>query len=335
MSKRGAKDVRRSCSIDRPRRQDKTLTRKFFEPTVAVVFAVALMSIPATVHAQGSPWIYSIESGIEPFIELEKTRFAVGEDVVFRVGVRPADKNKAVPKTLRNKAMLTITRPDGTRKFVFYSRPIDGETSGGWNYRSGINEAAVPGEYEIVFGFAGQNSAPETFTVEPVDFIKKVHACFVFGASHSTDTPVTLTIRNDSDQILRLPHAFFVDSTVRISGEGKDNPYRFFSVYPVEELLPLDYEKASRNNPGDSPAIPTQKVATRTLQPGEVHKQDFSLNIAVAEARRRVTVPAGTYAVKFETQIRFIVGEPGGKFATLSPMQLSVETTSVCTIVAH
>ena len=119
------------------------------------------------------------------------------------------------------------------------SWPIDRPANSGWIGGWGLGtEKPQIGRYTLVMAFAGQKTAPATFTVEDVPILKQITASFVFPA-HATfnpDSVVTLTVANRSDQTIRFPHPDGVNAMV-----GVDlilpNGSQSSDFYPADKLL--------------------------------------------------------------------------------------------------
>lgn len=116
-------------------------------------------------HAQQSP----APNG-EPYIRLDKTRFALGESVFFWIGVRrpkapltsetvlvprlEPNRIAPIPKVYWSTCRLTITRPDGTKKVDRVGWPVDGSGekgpgdrgwAGGWGLGATVGLAVTGG----------------------------------------------------------------------------------------------------------------------------------------------------------------------------------------------
>ncbi|MBC7808505.1 MAG: hypothetical protein H7145_20415, partial [Akkermansiaceae bacterium] len=91
-------------------------TEKCIQLVATFIFAMALLATPSTAQAQENFLGQRAESGGEPFIKMDKTRFAVGENVFFWVGVRTPQKDGKVPAQFQGTCRLVITRPDCTEK---------------------------------------------------------------------------------------------------------------------------------------------------------------------------------------------------------------------------
>jgi hypothetical protein len=274
----------------------------------------------------------SMQSGGEPFVKLDKTRFVVDENISFWVGVNSTRKSGLIPKEFQGSCRLIVTRPDGTQKTIPSSWPIDGPANAGWMGGSGIREKAVPGTYKLVYEFAGQKSAPATFTVEKDPILKKVQALFVFETQDEGDTSVTLMVRNGSDQTIRFPHRDGVNGRVWVHYSGIDVPRIIYTSFPPEKLLDADEPKAPDFSFHKFTWELARKVATITLKPGETYRQTLSLSDAVTWAREQSDLPPGRYSIKFGTQLQLLIGESDGKYADISPVRQLIETTGEATI---
>lgn len=297
-----------------------------------IAFVFALMNVPVAVQAQEPPNRLSTRSGGEPFVKLDKTRFAVGEDVFFWVGVNSTRKDGTIPKEFQDTCYLVVTRPDGTQKRTHSPWPKRGLTNAGWSGGSGIEEPVVPGTYSLVFEFAGQKSLPIRLTVERTLVLNKVMALFFFDTHGAGDPSVIWMVRNNSKQTIRFPHRDGVNSNVWVDYSGVDNPRNIRTAFPPEKLRDTDETKAPDFRFDTFTWEVARKVRTITLKPGETYRQTLSLNDAVAWARTQSALPPGRYKVTFGTQLQLLIGEPDGKYADISPVRQTVETTAEVTI---
>jgi hypothetical protein len=289
-------------------------------------------------------WMRAPSNGV-PFVRLDKTVFASGESVFFWTGV-DAVNHGAIPKEYWDTCRLRVTSPDGTQKVEHISWPIDGPVEFGWMGGSGLGEKPQPGRYQVVFEFAGQKTAPVSLVVEDLPVLKQITAAFVFGATvtlpdGSRDTPVTLTVRNNTNQTLRFPHRDGLNGLVSVSlsnGLSGIRGYRSDGFYPASKLLDQDEQKLPGRNPDKFTWADTRDLPTITLKPGEKYEQRLSMK-AVLEENNRVAleskswpIPAGQYQVTFSTMLQVLIGEEGGEFAAVCPVHLPIHGTAAYTV---
>jgi hypothetical protein len=269
-----------------------------------------------------------------PVIRLDKSRFALGESVFFWVGVEATSRDP-IPKEYQNTCRLIITRPDGTSKMEPNSWPADGMVDRGWLGGASIGSSETQlGRYTLVFEFAGQRTEPVSLLVEDLPILKQIEAEFVFSHSRdglaAPDGNVILTVRNNSDQILRFPQPGGDNSMVSVSLSKSDRSYRNDFFYPSESLPGLG--KTS----GISFDTFTWDVASQTpsitIRPGETYRQEMPLRAALAEAAKGSSVRPGRYDVAFSTTLQILIGEKDGKWSEISPVRIPVSATAACVI---
>jgi hypothetical protein len=288
----------------------------------------------------------------EPFVRLEKARFAEGEEVFFWVGVRgtnkPGTPTARIPKEFRGTCRLTVTRPDGVQRTDPVSWPLDGPEGSTWQGGAGLREPAIPGRYTVVFEFAGKKSAPSAFVVERAPILQKIHAAFVFDASssanavNSPDTPVTLIVRNGSDQTVRFPYRGGrsringSDIWVHFSGLDKMRGGIVHVFYPSDKVPGPDPEETgqSRSSYDTFTWQAASRVSAVVLMPGETYRLSLSLRYAIAEARKHSTLAPGPYDVRFGTTLSLLIGEPEEDLTGLFPVRVVVEGSAACTVPA-
>lgn len=285
-------------------------------------------------------WAQNPPNGI-PVVRLDKSVFASGESVFFWTGVQ-AVNHASIPKEYWNTCRQIITRPDGTQRVDPIGWPIDGPVGSGWIGGSGLEEKPQPGRYLIVFEFAGQKTAPTPLIVEDVPILKQIKAEFVFGAQekgpNGLEMPVTLTVHNDTEQMLRFPHRDGVNGMVSFSLSKQDGKFRSDGFYPPDQLLDRDEPKVPNHTVDNFTWKDAQDIPTITLKPGETYTQHLSLRAAIAEANKswRLTqslpIPSGQYKVTFSTTLQMLIGEAGGEFAAVSPVHIPVTSTATCTV---
>jgi hypothetical protein len=277
-----------------------------------------------------------------PMIRLDKTRFALGESVFFWVGVKQTNR-APIPKQYQKTCRLTIMHPDGSQKTEEVSWPIDGPADSGWLGGSGLGTDKIqPGQYTLVFEFAGQQTAPTFIFVEDVPILKQIETSFTFGqlrddpasfeAHVSPTESVTLIVHNGSDQTLRFPRRDGTNGLVSVSIRKVDGSYSNSFFYPDGNLL-------GQKEP-EMPSISfdkftwdiAQKVPTIILKPGETYRQGFSLKVAFDESKRTSSYAPGEYKVTFGTNLQILVGEKDGMWAEFSPIRTWVYSTATCNI---
>ena len=315
--------------------------------TFAVIAALSVLTV-GSAWAQTSPndnpvvpvWAQNSPNGI-PVVRLDKSVFASGEAVFFWTGVQ-AINHAPIPKEYWGTCRQIITRPDGTQRIDRVGWPIDGPVGSGWIGGSGLGEKPQPGRYLLAFEFAGQKTAPTPFVVEDVPALKNIKADFVFGTPaklpDGADTPVTLTVHNDTGQTLRFPHRDGVNGMVSFSLSRQDGKFRSDGFYPPEQLLDQDEPKAPDHTVDHFTWKDAQDIPTVTLKPGETYTQRLSLSAAIAEASKNwattgnASIPAGRYNVTFSTTLQVLIGEAGGEFSAVSPVHIPVASTATCTV---
>jgi hypothetical protein len=276
-----------------------------------------------------------------PIIRMDKTRFALGEDVFFWEGVEQTSR-APIPKKYQETCRRTITRPDGTQNTESVGWPIDGPPNSGWLGGAGLGEeTAQLGRYTLVFEFAGEKTAPTFLFVEDVPILSQIKADFVFGQVKDkaatldihipTGEHVTLVVHNGSDQTLRFPHPGGSGGDVIVSLRTVDGSYTNQFFFPDDKL-------SKRNNLIGSIGFDhfsweiARKVPTITLKPGETYRQKLLLQTALDEAKKSLPLNSGEYKVTFSTELQILIGEKEGQWAELSPVRLSVGSTAICIV---
>jgi hypothetical protein len=271
---------------------------------LAVTFAVLLVAIPA--FAQ-SPLAH-------PSVRLEKTRFSLTETVFFWINV---SLDGPYPKGVQNRGRVIITRPDGTQKIDTVGLPLDGFTEptsfgGGWGLGQ---EKSQPGKYTVVYEFLGQQSAPVSFTVESLPELDKIVGEFVFPSPLEFGTPglVTLVVRNGTSETIRFPQRGQTIGDVTVTLNKVSEP-KFNSSYFVPDTVLQSASGAQRS----------RLVPTVTLAPGATYQLELKLADTVAGQK----IVPGEYDLKLGTTLQILIGEPGGPFASVSPLRLKVESSA-------
>jgi hypothetical protein len=277
-----------------------------------------------------------------PIIRLDKTRFALGESVFFWVGVKQTNR-APIPQHYQKSCRLTIMHPAGSQKIEDVGWPVDGPADSGWLGGSGLGTDKIqPGQYTLVFEFAGQQTAPTFIFVEDVPILKQIETSFTFGQLRDNPAPfevhvsptesVTLIVHNGSDQTLRFLQRDGINELISVSIRKVDGSYSNSFFYPDGNLL-------GQKEP-EMPSISfdkftwdiAQKVPTIILKPGETYRQGLSLKVAFNEAKRSLSFAPGEYKVTFGTNLQILVGEKGGRWAEFSPIRISVCSTAICNI---
>lgn len=308
--------------------------------TSAVLVLTFLCMLPAV---QG---VADANANGMPYIRLDKTTFASSEAIFFWVGVE-GKRNAPIPKKYWNTCSLIVTRPDNTVKSVHVSWPIDGggtdgPGSNGWMGGFGLGEQPRPGRYQLAFKFAGKKSAPKTLLVQDCPILKKIKAAFVFGAqvksNSGLDTPVTLTVHNDSDQTIRFPHRDGVNGLVSVSLAKPDGSYRHDSFYPADGLLDKDEPKVPDRSFDEFGWKEAQAAPAITLEPGQTYLQHLSLRAVISDMDRSAATGAGlaalagSYKVTFSTTLQILIGADGSSYTAISPVHIPVTSTATCDV---
>ncbi len=270
-----------------------------------------------------------------PFIELPKARFAHKENVFFWVGVRAKDPEvdrflNPIREPFWGTCRLTITRPDGSVKVVPVPWVRDGWPYGGWQGGQGLGEAAVPGEYALVFEFAGRKSALATFVVEKQDPLESVFAGFVFKKTRTANSAfATLSVHNRSGHTLRFPERG-ANGPVWVHLNGVDGP-TVHTFYPWNKLPNVGIAEGNISFNTFSWNLALEAV-TITLKPGQSYRLSLSLRDVIENEQQQGGVPPGLYDVTFGTSLQILIGEKDGAFAQISPVRLSVEGSARCVV---
>lgn len=288
-----------------------------------------------------------IVAGI-PILRVDKPRFAVGENVLVWVGLEPAEKRGRIRKEGRDTGIIRITRPNGTVKEDRFPWPTDGPwdaetgiasygTLGGWGLGE---EKPVPGAYTVVFTYDGRQAGPITFTVEALPILKNIEQSLTFGKKgrigRGEIVPITLTVRNGTDQTIRFPLHGTNDTMVwghikREDGGGSD------FLFPDNILL-----GANRTAPtsffDNYDWTTAAKTPTIILKPGETFRRTFALHegfhrvIASPSPEEGIWRP-GKAKVDIGITLTILIGEPGGRYAAFSPVKVPVSETETFEIV--
>jgi hypothetical protein len=279
---------------------------------------------------------------------VDKPRFAVGENVRVWVGLEPAEKRGRIRKEGRDTGIIRITRPNGTVKEDRFGWPTDGPwdaetgiasygTLGGWGLGE---EKPVPGTYTVVFTYDGRQAGPVTFTVEELPILKKIERSLTFGKKgrigRGEMVPITVTVRNGTDQTIRFPLQGTHDTMVsgQIKRENAGGPNFFF---PDNVLLGAN-RKAPTSFYDNYDWTTAAKTPTIVLKPGETFRRTFALHEGFHSA---VTSPSreaelwkpGKAKVDITMTLTILIGEPGGRYAGFSPVKVPVSGTEKFEIV--
>ena len=198
---------------------------------IATLLALLVTMCVSPSSAQTSP-------DSRPSIRLDKSTFAVGESVFFWVGAGWAN-GEPIPKEYWNTCRLTVTRPNGTNKVIRLDWPPDALNGSSWIGGYGLGEAAKPGRYSLVMEFAGQKTDPALLVVENIPAVRQIGAEFVFGSpvksNGVTETPVTLTVRNGTNETIRFPHRDGTNGMVSVSF-SQEKPASFTVTFSTRQI---------------------------------------------------------------------------------------------------
>ncbi len=278
-----------------------------------------------------------------PIVRLDKTRFALGEDIFFWEGVQQMS-SEPIPRKYQDTCRRIITLPDGTQKTENIGWPIDGTPNSGWLGGAHLSKEIVQlGQYKIVFEFAGQMTAPASLFVEDAPILKQIKREFVFAKLKDvhavldvrlpTKEKVTLIVNNNSKQTLRFPRLGGSGPLLSVSIKRIDGSYANDFFYPDNEL--------SGKDQGGIGSIAfdvfnweiARKVPTIILRAGETYRQELSLQAAFDEAQESLPFKAGEYRVTFSTELPILIGEKTGPWVDLSPVRLPASTTVTCVFI--
>jgi hypothetical protein len=284
--------------------------------TLIVVLFLVLFGTFLLTPSRNRALSQEIAAGVEPVLRLEKPKYVLGEAIRFWVGAEP--RNSAViPQTLRKSCSLVITKPDGTTETQPVGWPTDGMIDRGWSGGWGFaDEKVEAGSYALVLECAGEKTKPLTLSVEKNDILGQIKAEFHFERSGvvtmGTPVPVTLTVQNNSPQMIRFPQRGAMGEGVTLK-VLRDNPsFRSDFFYPWEKLT---------NSPFSADTY-TWRVAdvipSIVLRPGEHFEQQFLLAEAYSFDQ------PGEYEVTFATVLPVLVGDESGPFSELCPIRLPV-----------
>ena len=297
---------------------------------IAAVLAICASATGAVSGAQNP------QTPAHPIIELEKTRFASGEEVFFWVGVT-APSDYRIPQALWSTCRVIVTLPDGTRQVDAVSWPIDGPLDRGWRGGHRLRpESIQPGRYVVVFEFAGQQTDPSSFAVEELPILKEISAGFVSPSPlllHSPDASAVLTIHNRSNQTIRFPHRGMMFENVAV-GLNKTSGVRWGASFfvPLPTLLKAAAVERSLIAEHRFSWALVERVPTVVLTPGSTYRLELPWSEILAGLGNSQGIPAGEYEVRLSTTVQMLVGERNGPWAELSPLRLTVTSVQPATL---
>jgi hypothetical protein len=274
--------------------------------------------------SQNRAWSQDSRVGVEPVLRLEKPRYVLGEAIRFWVGVNPRN-SLVIPEELRKPCTLAITEPDGTMEASSVGWPVDGMIDRGWYGGWGFgSEKVEAGTYMLALECAGEKIKPVELTVERNEILDQIEAKFHFKQAGiikmGTPVPVTLTVQNNSQHMIRFPERGAMGQGVGLT-VLRDKPAlvsNFF--YPWEKL------SNSQFMPDNYTWDVTTEIPSIVLKPGERFEQQFSLEEAYSFDQ------PGNYEITFTTVLEILVGEKNGPYAEMSPIRLPVFTKEQFTV---
>lgn len=264
-----------------------------------------------------------------PIVRLDKTRFLLGEDIFFWVGVQQIS-DAPIPRKYQHTCRQIITLPDGTQKTEPVSWPIDGPPDSGWLGGAHLSKEIVQlGRYTIVFEFAGQKTAPVFLFVEDAPILKQIKIEFVFTRDHAvpgghlpTTEKATLIVKNNSNQTLRFPRLGGNGPLLSVSIERIDGSYASEFFYPDNKLQGKNESRIGSISFDSFTWEIARKVPTITVRAGETYRQELSLQAAFEEGQKGSPFNPGEYRVTLSTELPILIGEKNGVWAELSPVRL-------------
>jgi hypothetical protein len=280
-----------------------------------------------------------------PTIRLDKSRFVVGEQVGFWIGVKQTNDAPILEK-YRDTCRVIITRPDGTQRIDKVSWPIDGMVDRGWTGGWGLRGEAIQiGRYALNFEFAGQKTAPVYLFVDDLPILKQIKAQFVFAGLTDdrsildvrtpTDEKVAFRLKNGTDQTLRFVAInetwnFMMGSHIRISIRREGEYSNDFGL--VDGGLLNTSNLVGTGSYDDFTWDVADKLPTITLKPGGTYERVLLLQTALDQANETLRFAPGEYKVTFSTSLKILVGERDGPWADRSPLTLASSGTVNCSI---
>jgi hypothetical protein len=288
-----------------------------------LIFCMTWWPASSTIAAQ--------TSSARPFVQLEKKRFAATENVFFWIGWTA---DSSIPTRLEGRVF--IVRPDGSQKIMAVSPPADRMTlasssKGGW----GLGEMPEIGRYDVAYEIAGRISEPVPFVVEDVPLLRDIVAGFSFPSplDLTSTQVVTFTVRNGTREVIRFPR--FGGTLQGIdAGMIRTTPPRFSSLYIIPAST-LDEASGLRDSRPEGENISwdhftwdiLEKVQTVTIKPGDTYRLDLPVSALLPKASV-FEISSGEYDLRLSTNLKVLIGEPGGAWADLSPVRIPVNSSA-------
>lgn len=316
----------------------------------ATSFALALCSGVRPAGQTSAPAPYT------PSVEFEKAHFAPTDHVFFWIGVTTAPH---VMLPAGGEGRVILTRPDGSVRVdqvsnsgsSFYgvvTDPATGQThleGGGWKGGWGLgDEKSQLGRYTVVFEYSGVASAPAAFVVEDAPILRSIHAEITLPSplSLSTSAPVSLLVRNDTDEAIQFPKFASNWQMVRTGSMGvtlTDDVWQSFFVIPESVLLPAQRLAPMTSFPTALRWNTLDQFATVRLIPGASYRLDVPLDKVLASrsqatpssriARRGAPTAPGECRLTVTATLKVFVGEAGGPWADFSPFDVDARASGV------
>jgi hypothetical protein len=281
------------------------------------------------------------ETPARPLVELEKTRYVVGERVFFWVGVMVPD-GQPVPAALYGTGRVVLTRPDGTERSVPLGWPVDGRgvnVPGDLGWRGGQDlgtEPQQPGRWTVVVEFAGRRSPPATFMLEHATVLEDIDASFTFTSPlvlDAIDAAATLVVHNRSAETIRFPEPGLPGTHVTIGLTSTSQPpaHSFSGFVPRELLIKASGVPLTRILVDRFTWDLADRVPGRSVAPGGIYR----LRLPVADvmqairADRPESLPAGEYELRLSTELHLLIGDREGPWRDVVPIRLPVVSTAL------
>ncbi len=258
-----------------------------------------------------------------PFLELEKPTYLDNESITLWVGVSSTSE---ISENLWQSCILHIVWPDGQKRDMPVSWPIDGAISRGWKGGWQLPaESQMPGSYTVAFEFAGTRTPQQHFTILKNPFADTFRAEWIFmntssGSVHSLGA--LLRIENRTGRVVRLAEPGLPGSEVSMSVKQVNPPSQesFF--------MPLSAFAMPPTIPNFSPATVTltwnylSRWSIIPLTPGDSVERTF-LPEAAYHFRENNVYEVTLYAV-----LTVFVGERTDADSELYPLRIPVSATS-------
>jgi hypothetical protein len=293
--------------------------------TICIVFSI-------------SPVLTQVTPGGVSELRVEKTGFALGEDIEFEIELTGLT-DKQINALFDSGAVghLEITTPDGKMK----TWPVNlcyGHTGMGRPFVLGANEIpkehVVPGRYTLAFLYAGERSKTVTVTVADLPALKQVQASLHlkgapgFPQSLAT-TPATLIVQNNSTQTVRF---------ARLSEmEGMT-----FSVHVNTGNWAGSDIAASFGEPFGAVGFSWDTImdpSVVVIKPRAKFQQQISLKPALEDSLDYFTdglpVPAGQYEVNLGQNLYVFIGDRQDAQAGFFPVHLLITASAEFTAERH